>query len=183
MKHLSEADIRQRWQEATKDAAESKYNLRLQALSRAIGALQGAGIDVDLELFGQSSEMAFLMRVKNAKSWWQKESGILRVGNAQHLFTIIVHTQKEEEPKREAFLVKISSHDIRFEGARDNMRHDTYDLMHDPEALVKLQESILSVAKNQKAIAQNDVANAFNRGALLPMAHPLPKSIPLVRQP
>lgn len=152
---------------AAHSAADSAdYSRCFQGLSAALHDLQQAGIDVELQLFGKSTEQGFKMRFNHPiELVWQNTGGILRIGNFHGLVAIFTELKKADHDKEPCFWLKVSELDIRFEHNDNTIRHSAYDLLNDEDALISLQKFVISIAGNQQAIADADVHNAFQLSA------------------
>ncbi len=145
---------------------DNTYIKGFNKLSAALYDLQQAGLDVDLELFGKSTEQGFKMNVdRTVESLWQNTGGILRIGNFHSLVAIFTELKRPGQERETCFWVAVSNLDIRYEHENSSIRHNAFDLMHDPEALIKFQEFIISIAATQKKIAAADIHQAFKSKA------------------
>jgi hypothetical protein len=145
---------------------ETGFGGVLRGISGALADLRAGGIDVSLEIFGDSSQQAFALRPDTAVT--TPISGVLRINHIHRLFSITV--SERESP---CLKVSLSDFDIRHQGAhgkikegklRNLIRSKTYDFKKDPDALVKFQQEIIQFSARNAAVAENDVANAFDSG-------------------
>ncbi|MDP2206140.1 MAG: hypothetical protein Q8K65_07520 [Alphaproteobacteria bacterium] len=145
---------------------ETGFNAALQGISTALADLRAGGIDVSLEILGDSSQQAFALRPDVSVT--SPISGVLRINHIHRLFSITVR-----ESDKPCLKVSLSDFDIRYQGAhgeikegklRNVIRTKTYDFKKDPDALVKFQQEIIQFSARNAVVAENDVANAFDTG-------------------
>ncbi len=149
--------------------AKSGFDKALQNISTAIGELKEAGIDVSLEVFGDSSEQAFDL-FSNA-SVTVPISGVLRIGSIHRLFGLAT-----KSGGKNALQIGLSNFDIRYNGAEikiedgvatSNVRAIVFDLKNDPDALVKFQQEIITHAARNAVVNDNDAAQVFDSATAL----------------
>lgn len=170
MKKLTTQEIREEFNaRKNKFAAwgeETGFNTVLQHISTAIKDLREGGIDVSLEISGDSSEQAFAMR-KNSQIT-TPISGILRINNIERLFSITV-----KEGGKPCLRVSVSDFDIRFNGVegavedgriRNVVRHKSFDFKNNDDALKNFQLEIIHYSARNAVIADNDIENSLNTG-------------------
>ena len=151
----------------------------IEDISRAIADIRAAGHDISLTLSGMPSEQAFDL-FPGSGSLTVPFSGVLRIGTAEQL--VALATKVHGKP---ALLLATSEFDIRFTGpeatvAEDKIngvvRHQSYDLKNDPDALVKFQSEVLRDCARNEVVNAHDVAEAFDNGAPLRKSARLPKT-------
>lgn len=170
MKKLTIEQIRDefnaRKEKFAKWGEETGFNTVLQHISTAIADLREGGIDVSLEIMGDSSEQAFALR--SAGQITTPISGVLRINNIERLFSITV-----KEGGKPSLIVALSDFDIRYNGThgqlddgkiRNVVRHKTYDFRKNPDALKDFQLEIINFSARNTVVAENDVANSFETG-------------------
>jgi len=178
MRHLNASEISAEFNKQrnifTTNAAKSGLDTAVQNLSRLIGDLKTAGMDVELTLFGIPSEQAFTLF--DASGMTVPVSGVLRMGQTQRLLAI-----STKEGNDSTLRVAISEFDIRFNGAKavakdgninGVVRHKSFDLKNDDEALAKLGQEIIRYCARNEAVNGWDVAGAFDNGAKLQKTAP-----------
>lgn len=170
MKKLKPDQIRDefnaRKQKFAKWGEETGFDKVLQGISVAIDDLRAGGIDVSLEIFGDSSEQAFALA--GTSSVTTPISGVLKINNIHRLFSLSVKEQGQDCLK-----VALSDFDIRYNGVegktteqrvRNVIRSKTYDFKRDADALVKFQLEIIQFSARNAVVADNDVAGVFETG-------------------
>lgn len=144
-------------------ADRSGLTRALASLSDMLGDLQDAGLDVSLEMLGGASEQAFDLFKENSIT--VPVSGILRIGPIHRLLGI--STSLEGKP---ALVIGLSEFDIRYSGPEGVVREGVidgklravhFDLNADPDALLKLEKTIIRYAARSEAIADIDDRRAF----------------------
>ncbi|MFN7114280.1 MAG: hypothetical protein ACK4PK_07955 [Alphaproteobacteria bacterium] len=170
MKKLAPEQIREEFNarkaKFAKWGEETGFNTALQDISGAIADLRAGGIDVSLEISGDSSQQAFALRPDT--SVITPIFGILRINHIHRLFSITV-----KESDKPCLKVSLSDFDIRYQGThgeikdgklRNLIRSKTYDFKKDPDALVKFQQEIIHFSARNAVVADNDIANSFETG-------------------
>lgn len=136
----------------------------LSGLSEILGDLQDAGLDVSLEMLGGASEQAFDLFKENGVT--APVSGVLRIGPIHRLLGIA--TRLDSKP---SLVIALSEFDIRYSGPEavvnngvidGKLRAVRFDLKKDPDALVKLESTIIRYAARNDVIAEIDHKNAFD---------------------
>lgn len=136
----------------------------LSGLSEILGDLQDAGIDVSLEIMGGASEQAFDLFKENSIT--VPVSGILRIGPIHRLLGIA--TKLDGKP---ALVIGLSEFDIRYSGPEavvnngvidGKLRAVHFNLQTDPDALLKLEQTVLRYAARNEVIAELDESGVFD---------------------
>lgn len=143
----------------------------IAGMSEIISDLRDAGIDVSLEMMGGASEQAFDLFKENGVT--VPVSGILRIGPIHRLVAIATKLNKEETT-----VIALSEFDIRYSGpeavVRDGiidgkLRSVRFDIKKDPEALAKLEKTIINYAARNEVLADLDEFGALeNKKGVLP---------------
>lgn len=136
-------------------ADETGLNQLLRDLSKMIGDMKEAGLDVALDMIENPSERAFNLFGEN-RNRTTPLSGILHIGSMQKLLAITV--VENEQP---CLKLGVSDFDIRFNGASPTLRAKVYDIKNDADAMIKLQKEIIRLAARTAIIRENDVAESF----------------------
>jgi hypothetical protein len=158
---------------------ETGLSNAIKDLSRAVSDLKSAGLDIDLQLFGDASEQAFGM-FPRGNGLTVPVSGDLRIGRHHHLVAFAVKVDGKP-----ALQLGLSQFDIRFTGPYGSLafpkigqngasaqaaaitsvvRANVYDLANDAEALVKFQKEIIRDAARDAFIDELDESRAFDNG-------------------
>lgn len=149
--------------------AKSGFDVALQNISAAIGELKESGIDVSLEIFGDSSEQAFDLFATTSVT--VPITGVLRIGPIHRLFALATKSDGKN-----ALILGLSNYDIRFNGPdaklgdgviEGKVRSINYDLKKDPDALVKFQQEIINHAARNAVVNDNDAAQVFDSAAVM----------------
>lgn len=134
---------------------ETGFNQLLRDLSKMIGDMKEAGLDVALDVQESSSEQAFTL-FEQRTGLTTPLSGILRIGSTQKMIAIAI-----SQNNLPCLKIGVSEFDIRFNGAAPVVRAKIYDVQKDHEALQKLQKEIIRLAARTAIIRENDVAESF----------------------
>lgn len=154
----------------------------IEAISLAISDIRDAGHDVSLTLSGMPSEQAFDLFESAGGRLIVPFSGTLRIGTAEQL--IALATTVSGKP---ALMLATSEFDIRFNGpdatlkegvVNGTVRHLSYDLKNDEEALRKFQREVLRDCARNEVVNAHDTADAFDNGPRLRRSARLPKMPP-----
>ncbi|MDE1153886.1 MAG: hypothetical protein PW788_15240 [Micavibrio sp.] len=178
MRHLNASEISAEFNNQREKfgafAGKTGLDTAVKDLSRLIGDLQGAGLDVELTLFGDASEQAFSLFETGGLT--VPVSGILRMGPIHRLVGIAT-----KEGNQNVVKLAISEFDIRFNGVEGKLkddsidsviRHKSYDLKDDNDALVKLAEEIIRHCARNDVINSNDALGVFDNGRRLQKTAP-----------
>lgn len=173
MKRLPREKISEEFNASKREFAaygeKSGFDLALQNISTAIGELKDAGIDVSLEVFGDSSEQAFDLFATSSVT--VPITGVLRIGPIHRLFALATKSDGKN-----ALIIGLSNYDIRFNGPdakleegsiSGKVRSINFDLKKDPEALVKFQQEIINHAARNAVVNDNDTAQAFDSATVM----------------
>lgn len=173
MKRLPREKISESFNAAKRDFAaygeKSGFDVALQNISTAIGEMKDAGIDVSLEIFGDSSEQAFDLFPTTSVT--VPISGVLRIGPIHRLFALATKSDGKN-----AMIIGLSNYDIRFNGPdakladgviEGKVRSINFDLKKDPDALVKFQQEIINHAARNAVVNDNDTAQAFDSATVM----------------
>jgi hypothetical protein len=183
MKRLPREKISEEFNASKREFAaygeKSGFDVALRNISTAIGELKEAGIDVSLEVFGDSSEQAFDLFATSSVT--VPISGVLRIGPIQRLFALATKADSKN-----VLIIGLSNYDIRFNGpdakieegiVSGRVRSINFDLKKDPDALVKFQQEIINHAARNAVVNDNDAAQVFDSATTLRKpALPRPKA-------
>lgn len=168
MKRLSRTDIRQSFESscAAPRPNDAAIMAAIEGMSAAINDLQLEGIDVELMLTGCASEQGFQLDPgNNVSTWRQYTSGILRIGNSQHLLALCSDVKlKSDGPDaqwKRVVLLCVSKLDIRLQGTDTKIRTDVFNLRAD-NGLTEFQTFILGKATRDTLIAKADSHQRFS---------------------
>ena len=169
MKHLTPDEIRSQFNAASSET-DTLFTHAIAAISAGIDALNKEGIDCELTLFGCATEHGFQLHPgDNVSTWSQKTGGILRIGNSQHLVSVVTQVKLKTEGDtgdwHQCLLFCLSKLDIRHQGQHSNVRTNVYQIVEGSDGLRDLQAFIISKAGDDAAIAAHDTHGAFKRGS------------------
>ncbi len=125
-------------------------NQVLSSLSRAIGALQSAGIDVTFEITGWVGADTF--KPVNGQGGTATFSGFLNIGNNRHILSLLALPEKT--------ILALSYFNATL-GIGSDSRMWSYDIT-DADCYASLQRQIVTLAARNNYMAGHDVANAFS---------------------
>lgn len=167
MNHLTPDEIRSQFNAASSET-DTLYTQGLAALSAGIDALNKEGIDCELTLFGCATEQGFQLHPgDNVSMWSQRTGGILRIGNSQHLVSIVTQvklkSEGDEAEWRPCLLFCLSKLDIRHQGQHGSMRTNVYHIVEGTDHLRDLQSFIITKAGEDALIAAHDTHGTFKR--------------------
>lgn len=150
---LAVHEARQAFTEAVSDLEERGLHNEIRNLSQALGILRHAGIDVDFAVSGWPGDDSYL-GLKNCTS---NLTGILRIGNNEHVLSLITDDEDEDEDQTYWAL----SHSNICLGMADEDNPATFNV-DDRDCYQTLQRRIIDLAVENKFIADNDISGAFN---------------------
>ncbi len=168
MQRLSRDDIRKQF-----DAASSEQNTpftnAVKALSAAINDMRNEGIDVELLLTGCATEQGFALSPgNNVATWRQKTSGILRIGNSQHLVAFCTQAKLKSEGEdaewKDFTIMCVSKLDIRMQGLDKGVRTETFNLRKDG-GLIEFQKFVINKAGVDAAISNADTYQSLSKSS------------------
>lgn len=167
MKRLTREHIRQKFDAASAAGANGSFAKAVTGLSSALNDLRLEGIDVELALTGCASEMGFMLNPgNNVSSWRQRSSGILRIGNSQHLVSFCTQVQLKSDGEnaewKDIMLMLVSKLDIRLQGMDKNIRTEVYNLREGDSGLAEFQEFVITKAGSDALIARADSHNSLS---------------------
>lgn len=125
-------------EETRVDGRRSGMTGVLEQLGAIVNDMKDLNMDVDLEMHGSTSELAFDMFDGADDSIDVGASGILRIGSHHKLIAVAT-----EVNNKACLQLAISDFDIRYNGKGD-VESTVYDMQKDSDAMTNLQKEILT---------------------------------------
>lgn len=166
MQRLSRDDIRKQFKEASSEQT-TPFTVAVKGLSAAINDMRNEGIDVELLLTGCASEQGFALSPgNNVATWRQKTSGILRIGNSQHLVAFCTQAKLKSEGEnaewKDFIIMCVSKLDIRMQGLDKGVRTETFNLRQE-KGMIEFQTFVINKAGVDAVISNADTYQSLSK--------------------
>lgn len=145
-------ELRSAFADAVGELDNETNNAVIENLSRALAALQAAGLDVSFEVTGWVGHDTF--KPIAGKGGTATFSGFLNIGNNRHILSLLVQPDKT--------VLAISYFNATL-GIGSDGRMWAYDITS-PDCYSALQKQIVTLAARNAYLDAHDVANAFSAG-------------------
>lgn len=144
----------------------------LQGLSKTVGEMQQAGIDISIQVLAGDNTNAYDMVYTASKPAQLYASvnayGYIRIGAAQHLFAVAAEV--DDKSVSQLYLSRFNVTGEGFRSTPDNGKTrtntfipaDIFDFHDSRRALVEFQKKLIDIAAQQAVVTEADKSQVFN---------------------